>query len=619
VITCTRCGQQVPPGILMCPRCGSPLGVLGPDAGYADPNMPEWLRPPNAPPAAAGPGSLSVGSLLSEDAVPDWLRTAAAGGAPLPPAPDPWGAAQAPAPGAWSPPPPSPAASGWPAQPAPLAGNASGFAPGYAAPHGGAPSGAAGLFNESALPDWLREASAGQPPIAAPHVAEPGPFMSGLAPSAAPGPSTPYPARPYGAPAIPSQYPPGGLPGGNLAANALFDAGALPTWLGGASNNGQPARPPATPLGGDGLQMSTLVDERALPMWLRQEPETPPAQTPQPGSVSRWLSAPVTEEPMPQFLNQVYDAAQVSRTATPPSPPSYWGAPEAPVAPPMPGAVPSAHLLDDSALPQWLRAQVDGQAGYQPPASPPSYQTPGGFGGPSAAPPTWGGPAPMAPPPASAPAFGAPVNSFAASDLIEPGAVPAWAQQGAPAVQPEFSSTLGWTGHSPAVPPSAATGSQQGIGMNPGWGASALSTPSESASLPSWLQAPGAGEPAAASGWGSAPTGRHRARESSIPPAELPPWLQHGDDPGPAARPAPAPSEPTSTDQQWDDLQRGWDDDGGLYVDRFGVEDPGAGRPFSFEYDRQMRAAEGAADDFTGEPPAGPPAGGKGKRKRRGR
>ncbi|HEV2235724.1 MAG TPA: hypothetical protein VGR57_03600, partial [Ktedonobacterales bacterium] len=113
-MTCPRCGQQVPPGVFMCPRCGAPLGAPRPDAGHADQGMPEWLRtaqgaPPNVPPGApAGPGSLSVGSLLSDDAVPEWLRAAADGSAAQPSAPGAWGAPQPVAPGGWLP--PSPAA-----------------------------------------------------------------------------------------------------------------------------------------------------------------------------------------------------------------------------------------------------------------------------------------------------------------------------------------------------------------------------------------------------------------------------------------------------------------------------------------------------------------------------
>ncbi|HEV2236817.1 MAG TPA: hypothetical protein VGR57_09180, partial [Ktedonobacterales bacterium] len=541
-------------------------------------------------------------------------RAAADGGSAQPSAPSAWGAPQPAAPGGWQP--PSPAAGGWPAQPAAPTGYAPDYGPGAAGPQG-----AAGLFTESALPDWLREASAGQPPLAAPHLGAPGPFMNGLAPSAAPGPATPYPARPYGAAASPSQYPGSGQAGGNLAANALFDAGALPTWLGGAGNNGQPARPAATPLGGDGLQMSTLVDERALPMWLRQEPETPPTQTPQPGSVSRWLSAPVTEEPMPSFLNQVYDAAQVSRTAIPPNPPSYWSAAGSAATPPMPGAVPSANLVDDSALPQWLRAQVDGQPGYQAPAyQPPTYQAPGGFGAaPGDAQAGWGGPAP-----ATDPAPFGPANSFAASDLIEPGAVPAWVQHGAPPAQQEFSSTAGWTDHLPAQPPSSAAGGQRGMAMNPGWDESALRPPAASApasaSLPAWLQSPNAPADPAPSGRWPAPTGRHRARESMIPPTELPPWLQNGAEPAAAARPAPPPPEPPATDQEWDELQRGWGDgESGHYLDRFGAEEPGVGQPFGLEYDQQRRAAEGAPANHDGQRRDGAMEGGKGKRKRRGR
>jgi hypothetical protein len=568
--------------------------------------MPDWMQgvpgtPANAPMAA--PGSLSVGSLLSEDAVPDWMRSVAGSAAALPPSPDPWRAGAAPAPGAWSPPPPPSAAYS--------AGQMPGFATGPAAPQN-----AASLFNESALPDWLREASAGQPPMPAAPAYPPSPFVSGLAPSAAPGPATPYPAQSFGAPSPSSQHPAFGQPGG-LAANALFDAGALPTWLGGASPSAQPARA-ATPLTGEGLQVNSLVDERSLPMWLRQEPEQPQPQTPMPGSVSRWLSAPVTEEQMPPFLGQVYDAAQVSRTPAHSGPSANWGAgvppSPAPSAPPMPGAVPSANLLDDSALPQWLRAQADGPGNV--------YQPPTVMGNPSAGvpPAAWSGPAaPYTPPPSG--------GAFAASDLIDPGAMPPWVQQGAPSPQPTFSSTAGWTDRAPAVshnsgaPAGTGAGMYGGAAMNPGWDASALNGPSDSADLPSWLQIPDQGGDAATSGvWNTARHGVWRGRESNIPPSELPPWLQNGAGPqAGAARGGFTPPRPDSTEQQWNELQSGWDgDEMGHYLDRFGVEEPDAGRPFGMEYDQQVRAA-GGANQYAGE--QGPQASerGRGKRKKRGR
>jgi hypothetical protein len=506
-----------------------------------------------------------------------------------------------------------------------MPGQMPGYAPGYGAPPGEVPN-AAGVFNESALPDWLREATSGQPPLQPPHAAAASPFVSGLAPSATPGPATPLYPQQYGAPAAPSGYPAGGQPGGSLAANALFDAGALPTWLGGTGNNGQPARP-ATPLGGDGLQVSSLVDERALPMWLRQEPEAPPAQTPQPGSVSRWLSAPVTEETMPPVLNQVYGAAQVARAQSPGAPPGYWGAAAAPAAPPLPGAVPSAHLVDDSALPQWLRAQADDPAGSPPAGSgfAPSYQPPAAFGVASsgAGPAGWGGfnpPSEVQLPAQMAASAGATAGSFAASDLIEPGAMPPWVQQGGAPPQPTFSSTAGWTDQHAAAGPMGGADAHEGMAMNPGWDAAAMNAPSESASLPSWLQAPNASaEPGATGAWTAAHGAARRARESMIPPAELPPWLRQdaADAPAPTYA-APAP-QPDSTDQQWDELQRDWgSDESDHYLDRFGVEEPGMDQPFGMEYDHQQRAASGATD-YTGERRAQTPDRGKGKRKRFGR
>src|SRR5260370_32317682 len=127
VTTCTRCGQQVPVGTPMCPRCGMALQAPMPEFAPkpADQNMPEWMRalqgahqagpampPPgamptgdlwNAPDGGAGappaPGSLAVGSLMSEDALPEWLRAAGE-----PHGPGAANAGQAP----WSPPPYSP-------------------------------------------------------------------------------------------------------------------------------------------------------------------------------------------------------------------------------------------------------------------------------------------------------------------------------------------------------------------------------------------------------------------------------------------------------------------------------------------------------------------------------
>src|SRR5260370_38567249 len=110
VTTCTRCGQQVPVGTPMCPRCGMPLQAPLPEFAPqpADQNMPEWMRalqgahqagpampPPGAMPASdlwnapdggagASPpqGSLAAGSLMGEDALPGRLRPAGAAQSP---------------------------------------------------------------------------------------------------------------------------------------------------------------------------------------------------------------------------------------------------------------------------------------------------------------------------------------------------------------------------------------------------------------------------------------------------------------------------------------------------------------------------------------------------------
>src|SRR5260370_474814 len=132
----------------------------------------------------------------------------------------------------------------------------------------------------------------------------------------------------------------------------------------------RPAHPP--PVGETVLKVSSRVNRRPLPFWRRKAPETPAPEAQAGGSVSRGLAGPVPDEPLPAWLNQVYDAAQVPRVnLTPPVAP-YAAGNDAPSAPPLPGGTSGAQLVDDSALPDWLRAQAgpmpisDARAGVSP-------------------------------------------------------------------------------------------------------------------------------------------------------------------------------------------------------------------------------------------------------------
>lgn len=634
VTTCTRCGQPSPLGTATCPRCGAPLTPPTPGYGMAqgDAGTPEWLRSLQtgaqgsgaapgpmgdwgaAPGGGAAPvqGSFSVGSLLSEDALPDWLMAAGepasygsnqpGWGAPPPGAPNgaPWSPpAGAPPTNEWAQPsagafgpswgaqPSGQAPGQWPPSPVPYgANNANGYA---GAPGVGAGHGAGALFDESALPDWLQAAATGQPLPSQPAPRQP---MGGFAPAS---PPAAYGApAPQAAPRTPSAFPgiesvgwqnrpPTAMQSapadGGMAAHSLLDASALPAWLGGPPTGHGPAAP--TPaLGGDGMAANSLVDERSLPAWLRQQPNTPANPEPAPGAVSQWLAAPVTDEPLPSWLSQVYTSAAVPRLEAGPSPAAPWSAPA-------PGGAAAGQLVDESALPDWLRAQagpgmnMPASPGIAPFASAPSPSAP--FGGaifgaasPPAAPAgSWGGnawggvmdaPSPGAFATEQPPTSGA----FSASDLIDPNALPPWARQERAPAEPVFNSSTGWSTHEPAVAapaggafawPPAAQAPNAGFGAgnafppafggddraqitgswNPGGFNPAASLVDES-NLPAWLRPAGAPADVRASGaqageWhhagsqpsmvtGSSAWAGRSGQVAVIPDDELPPWLR---------------------------------------------------------------------------------------------
>lgn len=587
----------------------------------------QWQQAPQGPQQ-----QFSMGSLVSEDALPEWLRQANANFTPQ----------GQPSSGGWrAPAGPSPAAQqqyngmGVPSIPStPSAyggyglngqsgyGGSGGLAYGAggmpqsqplpSSPYGQMPlppppsalanggTSAGTLFDESALPDWMRQAGAqssampANPYQQAPQAASPYQQMSGgpgagyngyqqqqqgYQPPSQPAPAM-MPVQPMPQPpsnAFPSidragAFQPALQPQGGLAGQSLLDPGALPHWLGGQA--GAPAQNGyggASPSGGMAAQ--SLVDESALPQWLRAQPDAPTPAAPAaatfgavaPAQAGGWSATPAAEEPLPSWLNQVYADAKVPRTDALQQQASAnpWGANggyRSSVSGPLAGGfatgrtsgspqsdasgVPASQFVDESALPEWLRAQgaAPTASGAIPPAPQMSPMSPAPMPGMAAMPTPDGRAIPSYAPPASA---GTPDTragmSFSASDLIDPDLLPQWVRGGndngagnGPTQQPTFSSAAGWTNKGPAVPgsgilpppPAASAGSWQQPGTSdrlPAWQSEISSSQGASRSY---------GSPPPGSerlGGDSARFGGGRRQGGGIPAQELPPWLQQGE------------------------------------------------------------------------------------------
>lgn len=277
---------------------------------------------------AAQPG-FSVHDLVSEEALPDWLRQASAESAqptqrqPVPGAPGNPAAGYAPQqpyPSAYPPAnqPPAPGYGGYGA-------NGNGYSNGY----GGYPP-----------------ASPEEPPVQRPDA------------SAFPSLES---AGSYQAPLV---------GGGGMPASSLLDPNALPTWLSG--QQGQAA--PDGMRGGEGMRAQSLVDEAALPGWMRNEPASP-AQAPvaaPPPAAPGWGGYPA-----PSASPAGYAGMQMPMPMQQPvqMPMQQMQSPAAPV--PMNGqpGFSANQLIDPGALPEWMRNQ--GQAGVpQPGAMPQSPAAP---------------------------------------------------------------------------------------------------------------------------------------------------------------------------------------------------------------------------------------------------
>ncbi|PWT76989.1 MAG: hypothetical protein C5B60_03415 [Chloroflexi bacterium] len=515
--------SAIPPGAPQDWTRGQQSNQPYPPNSYGQVEQPAGPYPGGAPPGygpnpmgAGLPPRIPVNSLVNEGALPEWLRNAAHSGALPPPAeprgivqgnPDARGSGYRQPPTAYPPVPPSPAGSG-----------------NLTAHH---------LFDESALPEWLRSGAAGQSPdlpTASPQAlyGQGGYGMAGAGPQAGLIPDTGYPVAPAGA-AFPSIEHAGSFqaplsPESGLSAPSLIDSNALPQWL-----SGRPGDSSATNYGRDqarGIPGNSLVDENALPQWLRNEHPAPPNQA----ASSTWNGSPAGNQPMASWLNQGYGDASTPRMESPYAQPSAWtgyptpmaaGKPANPGESYLPGTLAAGEFVDEAALPEWLRSQggIPGMA--PPPGTLPAGQPTKGAGSPGYVAPNLQE--------ASLLANGGAAGTFSASDLIDPSALPDWVRGSEAGPAASFSSTAGWTNRQPVPPAPADSRSDQ---------------PAEMSAWPTVKQpaANGSFSPFSAS---SAEQGRER-----IPTSELPPWLSNDTSgaagPGNAKRPT-ARQQPNPT------------------------------------------------------------------------
>ncbi|HVB74327.1 MAG TPA: hypothetical protein VNE38_12295 [Ktedonobacteraceae bacterium] len=287
MITCYRCGKQVPAGLARCQNCGTPVSSVGKEKTDTQDQaeLPAWLeslRANERPSAPAGTQqSFSTADLIDEDDLPGWMRADQANGmsdSNKHPAIRP---ASVPAPNTDA---------------------------GMMRPGGFS---ASELIDPTALPSWMQpNRSPANPPAPAVSMGanDVRVYPQGVTPAPAPGmrayPETPshllkaeelidrqslpawmtgqmnQPARqvnqapaPWQGGSVP-QVPPRSEDNGqqsSLAASSLLDMNSLPTWL----REGQQAQGNANMAGqqgqlqGNGLAAGSLIDMNALPSWLR--------------------------------------------------------------------------------------------------------------------------------------------------------------------------------------------------------------------------------------------------------------------------------------------------------------------------------------------------------------
>lgn len=516
---------------------------------------------------APQPPRFSAGSLISDNDLPEWLREGAAAGQQA------WGAPQqAPAPQMPAPQRPQQMQPPMPQFPPSMPQQ-------WAAPQPPRSSASAPRQNDIASEFTIRQPAFGQPaPAVQPPFGQPSfppqrqPNVSQAAPALpAYGQPPAFPPQqmapqqiPYGQPAFspsaPSQvnaFPSLDQVGSGYGAAPMGNPGGQPSlhqqpasnWLaGGVAQQGLGQFQPRQPVP-SGMQARSLVDDQLLPKWLRDQPEAAaPAARP---SVADWMGAPGAGPQPPQDLNALFAQAP-NPVPLQPQAGSYGNvSTERGQARENVGVYHSG-AGNESAMPDWLRSQ----AGAAPAPSAHAASAAGGF---------------------------------AASDLIDPSALPEWVTGRAPAQQ-VFSSTHGWSSvNSDGASTFGASEQDYGAGFDTVNGKSidaamdaAMSESAAfSAQLP-WDEAgnpapwdrvdapdePAYDEPAPQSPRGrqaeASPFARHPASRP-LAQEELPPWLK-----GKASAQAPQSNrnpwaeadERQGFGQEWNNGAQ-WDDRGG--------------------------------------------------------
>ena len=501
---------------------------------------------------------------MNEDALPQWLREAGAG------------AGGPPSPQQGSPAAGYNGASGIGGAGAPWGqGQGAGLqGSGYSQP-AGQYGPAQNVYDESNLPEWLLQPGVnGATPQrydAYPTVRQPSPFGAPPAPPPAAGYNGgAAAARQNAFPSIEQAGAYRPAPSGGLNGNSLLDDNALPGWMRGDPTPAQ-GDPAAAYRDAGGMRGSSLIDANALPAWMRNQPggvqpnsPVPPQPQPQPSagpSIANWIGGSTANDPMPPWLGQAYSDARVPPLQAPPQVPQQqlnpagagWspnGAPPNGAAPPLPGTLNANSLMDESALPSWLRAQGQLPAGGAMGGS----MGMGGMGA-MGAPPNMG-PAPIGQPqphsgtladmhtvrmPHSArqappdPARNAYADEpepqrFSASDLIDPDVLPRFMGGGNAGAMPAL----------PAQAPFGAPATNNGSRSRAPGG--------------SWADREPEADAASDHGYG------RPARGAPIPEDELPEWLQ-GPDPLPMQRGGPSARGAGGYDSRRVPVPRDWNDE----------------------------------------------------------
>ena len=404
MITCNRCGKQVPAGLARCQNCGMPLSsaVNNSMDAQEQSELPAWLESlraierPNVP--AGGQPGFSTADLIDDDDLPGWMRAEQTRG---------MGEGDT---------------NKHPAiRPASLSApntdagvmRAGGFS-------------AHDLIDQTALPSWMSPNPQGVPPqqtfggpgsplFSASDLVDRRSLPTWMSSGQANQPAPPLNQATWQGNPPPPQppVPPGRADNGQqsgLSASSLLDMNALPAWLRN-EQQGQGA--------GNSLAAGSLVDMNALPSWLRAvdgQPQGPVGgRNAPPGTSPRIESARVPSRPRAEMMQpeQSEVAANVfssmlgvaSNTPYYPmptsggqqgfqnAPPAYNGAPsgfvsQPPSAPqsPAPGTMPGGYAGNyqnsyQNAQSPYATYPGSNQAQQMPQQNPVASMQPGAFNG----------------------------------------------------------------------------------------------------------------------------------------------------------------------------------------------------------------------------------------------